>query len=239
MKSVLLLSFLIISIQLAGAEKDTLNHKNEGAIVISDFMDGSLQLRYERKFYSRYSLCFGVSYKGVDGLVDISGLNTEYIKTNNITYSGLKLLAELRYYLTGTRRYNMDGFYTGLYSKSSFFGSNINGTFTDDQQELYFLNLDAKIQVQSYGFLIGYKLALTKRLNMDFLIAGPGLAYFEIDLKSRASVPAEFYEFLNSALKDFSFFDITNPDFNFEHLKTKSEFSTVSLRYGITIGYTF
>ena len=222
------------------AQKDTVLLKNELAIVISDFIDAGMHLRFEKKLINHFSVSLGAAHKGKDGMINISGLNTPSIKTSNIAYSGIKVLTELRYYLKKTQRYTMDGFYTGLYSKSSFYKSGITGTFTDEfNEEEYLISIDTKIRIQSFGCLVGYKLALNKRFTLDFLFAGPGVAYFYFDLKPGITLPDQFYSDLNSSLKHFSYFDTTNPDFNFNPVRMKSKVKTLSFRYNISLGFSF
>ena len=47
--------------------------------------------------------------------------------------------------------------------------------------------LKAKIKIQSKGLMLGYKLPIGKRFNIDFLIAGPGTGShnYKLDQKCR------------------------------------------------------
>jgi len=60
MKKVLITIVLIASFFYVKAEKDSLNFKNEGALVITDFIDAGAHIRYERKlgnlFICKWSL---------------------------------------------------------------------------------------------------------------------------------------------------------------------------------------
>lgn len=239
MKKILFLSFLIFTFLNTKAEKDTINAINEISVVVSDFVDAGIHLRYERKLSNQFAFCFGAAYKGEDGLINISGLNTDRIKTSNIAYSGFKFVPELRYYFKKTQQYNLDGFYTGFYLKRTSFNSNISGTYTNRELEKYTIDIDAGIRILSIGFSIGYKLAITDRFNIDFLMAGPGVGFYKIGLTPRLDLPTQFYEDLNSVMKNFSYFDATNPRFDFDYVTTKSKFTTVSFRYGLSVGFTF
>jgi len=98
MKKVLFLSFLIFTFLNTKAENDTISTVNEISVVVSDFVDAGIHLRYERKLNNQFTLCFGAAYKGENGLINISGLNTDRVKTSNIAFSGFKFISELRYY---------------------------------------------------------------------------------------------------------------------------------------------
>ena len=102
--------------------------KNEIGLEISDLITGSYQLKYERLLGKHFSVSLGLAYKGDEGLIKLSGLDTEQIKTNDITYSGLKLIPEVRYYLNNNGHSGLNGFYFGAYIKYSNFQSDLNGT---------------------------------------------------------------------------------------------------------------
>ena len=87
--------------------------------------------------------------------------------------------------------------------------------------------------------MVGYKLALNNRFTVDFLILGPGTSHHSYKLKNKTELPEEFYEDLNNALKNFSLFDFVQSDFRFNNRDRSTSFSTISFRYGLTIGYTF
>ncbi|WP_346859178.1 DUF3575 domain-containing protein [uncultured Draconibacterium sp.] len=218
---------------------DSKQRLNEISLVVTDLIDGSYQFRYERKLGSHISVGMGTALKGKNGLLSISGIDREQIKTGDITYSGFKLIPDVRYYLNKTQQYQLDGFYFGAYSKYFHFNSNINGTYINKNEKAYPINLDAKMRILSLGLMVGYKLAVTKRINVDFLILGPGTSNQKYKLDFKEFLPDEFYDDLNEALKNFSVYDLINGDFQFDVRDAKTQFTTVSFRYGLTVGYTF
>lgn len=219
--------------------KDSVAYVNEISLVITDLIDGSYQLRYERRIGKQMSVGLGAGFKTESGLINISGINRERLKTGNISYSGIKLVPDVRYYLKRTQQYELDGFYFGAYMKHFNFKSNINGTFTSIENTPYNIDLDATVNVYSAGFMVGYKLAVSKRFNVDFLIFGPGASRHKYKLKNREPLPDEFYDQLNEALKNLSVYDFLKSDFRFDYQGSKTGFNTASFRYGLTIGYTF
>lgn len=218
---------------------DSVKRYNEIGLVVTDLVDASYQFRYERKLTPHISVGLGTAFKGDQGLVKISGIDRERLKTGDITYSGFKLIPDVRYYLNKTQQFELDGFYFGAYMKYFNFHSDLTGTYFTSAGEEYILDFDARVNILSTGLMLGYKLAVSKRFNIDFMILGPGTSNHSYKLKNRKPVPDEFYEDLNEALKNFSVYDFINGDFNFRLKDEKTSFSTLSFRYGITVAYTF
>ena len=236
-------SFSIVSfsngISLKKEKNDSIQRLNEIGLVITDLVDASYQFRYERKLSSHFSVGLGSALKTNQGLVQISGIDREKIKTGDITYSGFKLIPDVRYYLNKTQQFELDGFYFGAYMKYFHFSSDLTGKYITSAEEEYILDFDAKINILSVGLMLGYKLALSKRFNIDFMILGPGTSNHSYKLINKHPIPDEFYDDLNEALKNFSLYDFVHGDFNFRLNDAKTKFSTISFRYGLTVAYTF
>lgn len=238
-----LLFYLIILfavLDVHGQElEDSKETKNQIGIVISDLLNGALQLKYERLLGEHISVSLGVGYKGDYGIIRLSGLDTEQVKTDDIAYSGLKIIPEVKYYINKTRQYRMDGFYFGAYLKYSNYKSDLDGTYINDANESFTIEFDADIKVTSIGLMVGYKLPISKKLSIDFLIAGPGSGSYKFTFVNKEDLPDEFYEDFNMALENYSLFDLLDGDFRFEAANKNSKFSILSFRYGISLGYSF
>jgi hypothetical protein len=87
--------------------------------------------------------------------------------------------------------------------------------------------------------MVGYKLPVGKHFYIDFLIAGPGSGSYKFKLDNRIPPPDGFYDALNDALEDYSFLDFIDSEFKFNDNKLRSNFSALSFRYGISVGYAF
>ena len=81
------------------------DRKNEIGFSLSDLVNGAFQVNYERMVGKRISVGMGLGYKGDQGLIRLSGLDGDQLKTNDITYSGFKLIPEVRYYINSTTRW--------------------------------------------------------------------------------------------------------------------------------------
>ena len=60
--------------------------KNEIGMEVLDLIDGSFHFSYERLVWRNFSFVLGAAYKTEDGLVKLSGIDREKIKTNDIAY---------------------------------------------------------------------------------------------------------------------------------------------------------
>ncbi|PNQ73006.1 hypothetical protein C1T31_08395 [Hanstruepera neustonica] len=218
--------------------------KNEISFEALQLVNGVYQLSYERYVWKNFSAALAFGYKGKEGLVRFSGIDYYgpfggNIKTNDIFYTGFQIIPEIRYYLKNTSSNNLNGFYIGLYFKYSQYNSDLKGRYTASDNTPYQIEFDAKLNISSTGFMIGYKLPITKRFNIDFIIAGPGAGNYNFKIKNKADLPDEFYENLNDALEEYSILDFINGDFRFSNVESQSKFSAFSFRYGIALGYTF
>jgi hypothetical protein len=221
------------------SQSETKLVKNEISFEVLQLINGVYQLSYERYIWNNFTASISLGYKGKEGLIKLSGIDTDQIKTGEVYYTGYQIAPEIRYYLKSTSKNNLDGFYLGLYLKYSDYTSSLSGTYIDDSGVNYNLKFDMGMDITSVGFMVGYKLPITKRLNIDFLIAGPGSGHYDVFIKNEADLPDEFYEDLNEALEEYNLLDFINSDFRFSDVNNKSKFSAFSFRYGIAVGYTF
>lgn len=234
--SIAILLFCVINIQAQNTGEE---NKNEIDVVISDFLDGAVQFKYERMLGDHFSWGIGLGLKGKESLISLSGLDTEKIKTNKIVYSGFKIIPEVRYYFRKDGVDAMKGFYLGAYLKYSHYTSDLDGRFISEALETFEIEIDAKIKITSIGLMAGYKLPLSDKFSIDFLIAGPGTGFYGFTFDDKQDLPDEFYEDLNDALENFHIFDLLDGDFRFNAVHRKSNFNLLSFRYGISLGYSF
>jgi hypothetical protein len=213
--------------------------KNKVGLMVTDFINGSTLLSYERALGKHISVGLNAGYKGKKGLIGLSGLDTEQIQTGDITYFGSKFIPEFRYYLNEKGNKMLTGFYFGAYLKFLNYKSDLGGTFINSAGESFELLYEGKIGATSGGFMVGYKLDISKKLSIDFLIAGPGAGNYNFKLKNIIPPPDEFYDALNTALEKYSILDLLNADFEFTENRRNTSMSLLEFRYGITLGYSF
>ncbi|WP_066218077.1 DUF3575 domain-containing protein [Formosa haliotis] len=218
---------------------DQTNFKNELSLETLQLINGLYQITYERYIWNNFTASLGFGYKGKEGLFRISELDGRNIQTGEIFYTGYQIIPEVRYYLRKTTDRTLSGFYFGAYLKYSNYNSDLNGHYTSSDNTHYDLAFEMGVDITSIGFMVGYKLPLSKHFNIDFLIAGPGTGHYNFRFKNSQDLPDEFYDDLNNLLEDYSILDLINSDFRFSKIDNSSKFSALSFRYGIAIGYTF
>lgn len=230
---------LLALIPVSGQEQtDALLRNNEAKFMFTDAINGSILLGYERAFGKHIGVNLLVGYKGKNGLLRLSGLDTDLIKTDDLTYSGTRIIPEFRYYLKERTSGMANGFYFGAYLSFNFYQSDFKGIYTNENGSFDFL-YDAKVNTTSLGLMIGYKLPLGKRFSLDFLIAGPGAGSYRAKLSEVVPAPDEFWFDLNEALELYSLADLINADFEFTPSNRRDSLLLPSFRYGITLGYSF
>ncbi|MBT8296954.1 MAG: hypothetical protein KJO52_01355, partial [Maribacter sp.] len=85
--------FSLICLPVMGQE-DTSGplHNNELKFMVTDLINGSTLFGYERAFGEHIGVNLLVGYKGKNGLLKLSGLDTDIIKTDDLTYSGTRII---------------------------------------------------------------------------------------------------------------------------------------------------
>ncbi len=242
MKKIILILAILIGQFSFGQDDDTDTKKraNEVGIEFLGIIDGQTLITYERSFGKHFTGLIGAGPKAKEGLVNISGLDGPTIKTDDLTYSGFKVILEGRYYIKEHDYGRATGFYVGLYTKFSDYQSDLIGTYTNSADEVFNVNFDAELNVTSVGLMVGYKLPIGKRFAIDFLISGPGSGSYKFSITNKSDdLPQEFYDDLNEALENTSLLDLINSDFDFSRNSRDSRFTTVSFRYAISLKYNF
>ncbi len=98
----------------------------------------------------------------------------------NSNDKGLHLSAEYRFYLAGENKYEAPrGVYIGpYYSYNHFSRSNewlLNtSTFSGD------VNTDLGLTINTVGVEFGYQFVFWKKLSLDLILFGPGLAHYQV-----------------------------------------------------------
>jgi hypothetical protein len=238
-KLIILALFLFACLPVIGQEESSEPvHFNEGKLLFTDLINGSVILGYERALGKHLSVSLMAGYKSKDGLLKLSGIDTDQFKTDDLTYSGLRVIPEVRYYLNEHSKGMLTGFYFGGYVTFMRYKSDFKGTYINENGSFPFF-YEAKINTSSVGLMIGYKLPVSKHFNIDFLIAGPGAGTYRFKLKEITPAPPEFWFDLNEALELYSIADLINADFDFTPNKNSDDLVLPSFRYGIILGYSF
>ncbi len=236
---ILLIAFLLGSAPIM-AQTDSVAPilKNEIKLVVSDLINGSYMFGYERAIGKHIGVALDIGYKSKDGLLKLSGLDTDLIQTDELSYDGFKIIPEFRYYVKERTSGIPTGFYFGAYLTYIKYTSDLKGVYTNENGT-YDFQYDATVNTNSIGLMVGYKLKLSKHFNLDFLIAGPGAGSYRVKLKEVVAAPPEFWFDLNEALELISLADLIDADFDFSPSNNSDSLVLPSFRYAITLGYSF
>lgn len=211
---------------------------NEGKFVVTDLVRGTYALGYERTLGKHIGVALNAGFKSTEGLLKLSGLDTEFIKTDDLTYTGTRFIPEFRYYLNESENGRLTGFYFGSYLIFANYKSNFAGLYSNENGDFPF-DYGVKVNTASFGLMVGYKLKLSQRFSLDFLIAGPGAGSYKVKLEEIVAAPSEFFVDLNDALELISLADLLDADFEFSDSNRDDSLVLPSFRYGITLGYSF
>lgn len=212
--------------------------KNEIKFQITDVLNGRYTVGYERAVGKHIGVAISVGNKTKDGLLKISGLDSDIFQTEDLTYSGYRIVPEFKYYMNEHSQGMLSGFYFGAYVTFVALKSEFKGIYMNEDGDFPF-QYDVNINTNSVGLMVGYKLPVSKRFYIDFMIAGPGAGNYKFKFKEVVAAPEEFWFDLNDELELISILDLINADFDFSADKTSDSLILPSFRYGITSGYSF
>ena len=176
---------ILMSLSVWGlyAQNDSTDfHKNHISLDPLQPFFGTAQIQYERPILKRVSLSLSIGYKFSSGIFDVSELSFERFDTDEFDLTGIKLIPEIRWY-TQKSHTGLTGFYVGTYFRYQDRSGNIGGTYTSLEDEVSRILIEADLDTSNIGVEIGYKLELKNGFFLDFIIAGPGLSFNNLELR--------------------------------------------------------
>jgi hypothetical protein len=199
---------------------------------------GTVELHYERQILPRMSLGIGIGNKFSSGLLKISGMDGERIQSDDISFSGIRLMPEFRWYVSGSDE-GLTGLYFGAYYKYQQNNSAISSEYTPAVGDDAKVDLDISIRTHAVGLEMGYKLFVAKRFFADFIIGGLGLAKSDFEIEIKSDIPEGYYNALSDEVRNFSILEPITPNVETTDGGIKGDFLLPSLRYGIKFGIAF
>jgi len=245
----ILLQFLIFSgLQtIYGQEEklETKNLKNSIKLNITNPMIFGTQcymIGYERTIGNHQSFSVNI---GRFSLPRIFNINTDSIKElSQATHSrGFHISGDYRFYLSKENKYNSPhGVYIGPYTTYNSYSRDISLTantqsFTGD------LNANFNFRVASVGFQLGYQFVFWKRVSLDMVLFGPGVAAYKVKTELSTTLDpdqeAQVFQKINEALNEkIPGYDLALNPGSFE--KTGSLRTTsAGFRYIVMLGIRF
>lgn len=206
------------------------------------FGDRAFVVGYERVIGKHQSFTFNIGRMSLPAFGGAS--NTDSLKlVKNSNDKGFHISADYRFYLSKENKYDAPrGVYIGpFYSFNSFSRSNewvLNSEDFDGN-----VNTNLKLSFHTVGAELGYQFVLWKRVALDFVLLGPGIANYKIKAGLNTTLSPDeaslFFDQLNEYLSD------KIPGYNLvinegEFQKSGSvKTTTAGFRYMINIGFRF
>jgi Protein of unknown function (DUF3575) len=206
------------------------------------FGDRAYIFGYERTIGKHQSFTFNIGRMSLPAFG--GGSNNDSLKlVKNSNNKGFHISADYRFYLSKENKYDAPrGVYIGpFYSFNSFSRSNewlLNSENFDGN-----VNTNLKLSFHTVGAELGYQFILWKRVALDLVLLGPGLATYKIkaDLNTTLSADEEslFFEQLNGYLEDkIPGYNLVIEEGEFQK-KGSVRTTTAGFRYMINIGFRF
>jgi hypothetical protein len=201
---------------------------------------GTVAINYERAILPRMSVGIGFGQKLSSGILEVSGIDNERLKTSNLSFEGIRILPEFRWYISKSDE-GLTGFYVGVYYKYQTNNTAVSSTYTPDNVPSNPANIDfdLRIKTHSAGLQLGYKLFAYKKFYADFLFAGIGLSRSELETEIKSDVPDGYFDELSGGVKRFFILKVLKPKLVNRDDQLQGTFTSLALRYGIKVGIGF
>jgi hypothetical protein len=242
----LTISVLLVSQGISGQEiKPEKRMKNSIKLNLTNpmiFGTSCYILGYERTIGDHQSFSVNIGRFSLPRLINI---NTDSIKELEKTISsrGFHMSGDYRFYLSKENKYKSPhGVYIGPYATYNTYGRDFKFTaktenFTGD------LNADFTFSMASVGFQMGYQFIFWKRVSLDMVMFGPGIAGYKLKTELSTTLDpdeeSELYQKINQALSEkIPGYDLVINSGTYE--KTGSFNTTgAGFRYIVMLGISF
>jgi hypothetical protein len=218
--------------------KNTIKYDLSGAAI---FGFKSYIIGFERVMNKHQTLTINIGRNIFPSLHIIS---TDSLSANrSFGDKGLHLSAEYRFYLKGENKYNAPrGVFIGPYYSYNYFergntwnikNSNFNGN----------VNTDLSLRVNTVGVEFGYQFIFWKRLTLDMVLLGPGVASYDLRASVNSDLSAsdkeQLFQKINDALAEkIPGYSLVLGDTNFRKTGTV-KIDSFNFRYLLQLGFRF
>jgi|GWRWMinimDraft_6_1066014.scaffolds.fasta_scaffold05705_2 hypothetical protein len=202
----------------------------------------SFILGYERVLNKRRS--FSVNL-GTNGFPSLNIINSDSAKISTIRgQKGFNASVDYRFYLAKENKYVAPrGVYIGPYYSFNYFDKKHNWQVKSTSGSTLNVESDVSLTIHTIGAQLGYQFILWRRLAIDMILLGPGVAGYNLkaELGSNLSVSdkEKLLEKLNDALADkFPGYSLVINDTDFQKRGT-AKTTSLGFRYMIQVGFRF
>lgn len=207
------------------------------------FGDRALVLGYERILDDNKSISFNIGQAQLPKFNIISNDSTSTQLTKNSKEHGFNMTADYRFYLLNlNKRPIPQGVYLGPYVSYVTMGrENTWNVDTDNYQGD--VVTETNFRVMALGVELGYQFVLWKRLSIDLVLVGPGLASYSLKTSLKTELEPEdealLFQKINDYLTEkFPGYGFALDDGDFEKTGNANT-TTIGYRYVFHLGYRF
>ena len=222
--------------------KNTIRFNLTNPVLLSD---KALIFGYERILNSRQSFSINMGRASMPKFFSIGSDTTgaTFELKKGTTEKGFNCSADYRFYLTKLNAFNAPrGVYIGPFYAYNFFERENTWTL-NTEAFMGDVTTDYTLNTHTVGFELGYQFVFWKRLALDFILFGPGVAWYSIKTNVSTTLDpddqAELFQRINDALAE------KIPGYSLiidaKEYETTGRVSTTSLgfRYMIHVGFRF
>ncbi len=202
----------------------------------------NISLTYERSIIPRLSAGIGFGYKYGGLIPKVFTVNNSVIAFELDKIQGYSVTPDVRYYLKSCDPGKLEGFYAGLYFRYTYYTTAINFKYAQINLPIENPNADMVMKEYGMGIELGYQLILWERFSIDFLFIGSRYSNYRIGYKFSKEPSEEFINDLSEYMNEFV--DHLGLDYNVD-IKEENEksfrasFPFLSMRFGLSLGFTF
>ncbi len=183
---------------------------------------------------------------GAASLPSLNLLNSDSLRVNKSTNKrGFNFSVDYRFYLAKENKYNAPhGVYIGPYYSYNYFEKKNSWTLTSASGTVYpNVETETSLGIHTVGFEMGYQFILWKRISLDLILAGPGVATYKLKASLGTNLSGEdkekLFDKINDALADkFPGYSWVIDEGEFES-RGATNTTSFGFRYMIQVGFRF
>jgi hypothetical protein len=204
--------------------------------------DKNLVLGYERVVGRNQSFSINGGRSALPKLVSFS---TDSFQLNSdLKNSGYNFSVDYRFYLGKENKYAAPhGIYIGPYYSYNHFDRDNEWTFYHFSGEDQIVTTTTKFDIHTFGFELGYQFIFWKRVTLDLIMVGPGVASYKLNTKTDNNLSEQNKQQLQDAVEQLltQKFPGMNYVFSDQEFDASGTIGVWSLgyRYLVNIGFNF
>ena len=219
--------------------RNVIRYNLSGALLFG--IDKYIVFGYERLVAPRQSFSINVGHASMPKLVSIEtdsfNVNTDRKRT------GFNVSVDYRFYLAKENKHEAPhGFYIGPYYAYTHFENGVEWDYKNTSANSNVITT-SKFTVNTIGFELGYQLILWKRMTLDFVMAGPGLGFYNYKASFDGNVDPAIKEQVFDGLKQLLTQKFPGMNFVFSDKQIDANgsmrTSAIGYRYIIHVGFLF